>query len=257
MPAPTGWKDTTQAPQAAAWPWWAELHDLNWVPDPAPPDEAAACRYVHRQIKARDKRGLEDRHVLDLGCGRGACLGEALLLGAAQASAVDLSADAVALTAKLVRRFGRTLRYAVVADGSSTKLPSRIADIVWSHGVVEHLRPAELAAYMKEAARLSNGYVAVSAPNPGNGAYQEFRQLLLSEKRWPYGYEEPLQSYAAAIREAGLYLVADESVGDATEDLATLYARNLPWGRRNHWREKWSQGKLAGPVTVAIGCVRP
>lgn len=87
-----------------------------------------------------DRLGLEAKHVfLDLGCGRGEVMAEAIRRGS-HAIAIDYSWDAVALTASLVAGEAPVLQ----ADG--TALPFRDAsfDRVLLGDVIEHI-PWELA----------------------------------------------------------------------------------------------------------------
>jgi SAM-dependent methyltransferase len=248
-----GWRTTAEAP-AAAWPWQRELDDPLWEPPDIPPDEEAACREVHRIIRARDGHGIAGKIVVDLGCGRGVCLREAARLGAEVLVGIDPEPGAIELCAKVLApyRAGKKLR---AAPGWDTGLGARSAEVVWSHGVVEHLRPDELHRYLLEAARISSGWVAVSAPNPQNLGYQCFRTLLLDQERWPFGYEEPLPWYGDAFRAAHIEVVDQRSVGDGNPWLTTLYARQLPERGRDAIMDECTRGP--GPVTLTVGRVHP
>lgn len=219
----------------------------GWDPPPVPPDELEACRVIHRQLRTHDGLGLQGKSVLDYGCGRGNCLAEAARLGALELLAVDEDPDAVALAREACRTFRATFQ----GMYRTNDLPDGVVDVVWSHGVVEHLRPLDLAIYLREAARLSRRWVAVSAPNPANEPYLEWKRKLLREERWIFGYEEPLRSYATALRAAGLEVLYDDPCG-VSEELSTMYGAGLGPERHDYWRARWRQGTRDGVNVLAI-----
>lgn len=200
-----------------------------------PIDEWACIEVIEHVLVRHDGFGLKGRTLLDLGCGRGVCLREARLRGAATLIGVDLEEAACGLTEREVPGC-RT----VVADGSSVPLPDGSADVVWSHGVVEHMDEDAVRQYLKEAVRLSRQWVAFGAPNPLNGPYREFKRRELKAERWRFGYEEPLgEAYGWMLLDLGCQTVWDGEVGIHDSDLALLYAQQLPSSRKEFWRKLW------------------
>lgn len=239
------WRSTEEAP-APEWTWDAEEAARGDIGA----EEEAACRAVDNTLRAEDGHGVKGRVVLDLGCGRGACLRWAHLRGTRRLVGVDRSKGALQATRACL---GDAVEL-VEAEAMATGLSSGLADLVWSHGVVEHLRPAELGAYLAEAVRLSRRWVAFSAPNPGCGVYQAFRAKLLAEEAWVWGYEEPLPSYAPALESLGCAVVADHDVGRTWSALAP-YGDRLGPRARAHWRALAGAGGVPGIYTVVVARV--
>jgi SAM-dependent methyltransferase len=236
------WRTTEEAPPRAwAWPESVGMYE----------EERAACVAVDRILRAQTGAGLAGRTVLELGCGRGACLRYAREhLSAGPLIGVDRAEGAIEAATRALADLPdvRIVR----AEATATGLPGGCADVVWSHGVVEHFRPDELGAYIREALRLAGGgYVAFSAPNPGAPAYAAFRALLLAEERWEWGYEEPLASYAPAVVAAGGTVLFDGTVGRKMKH-AHPYARLLPEGEQNAIRARIAAGTEPGIYTLVI-----
>jgi len=241
------WTDTREAPPAT-WRWSRE-HALS----PTPPDEASAVSTVERLL------GLRGRTVLDLGCGRGACLREAWIRGAANLIGVDPSPGAVEATGWAIDGAGVPPERSriVRADhlGALEALGARVADLAWSHGVVEHLEPSgDLEAYLAALMALSSRWVAVSAPNPASPAYEAFRAKLLREERWIWGYEEPLPSYAPLLTRMGCEVISDGHVA-GTEDAARPYYRVLPHPESDRLRRAYAEGSVVGVCTLVVARV--
>lgn len=99
---------------------------------------------------------LEQRErVLDVGAGRGELVRVALESGAALATGVDYSADAVAMAAETLRVAGLGDRAQVVqGDARALSFDDGSFDLVTMIDVVEHLAPAELDATLGEARRV-------------------------------------------------------------------------------------------------------
>lgn len=94
--------------------------------------------------------------LVDIGCGRGELLADAIEAGARSAVGVEYSPAALELTRQTLTRHaidGDRAR-AIAADARALPLPDRCADLVTLLDVVEHLAPAELARTLDEARRI-------------------------------------------------------------------------------------------------------
>lgn len=239
------WRTTEEAPPRE-WSWTALDGGMY-------EEERAACLGVARVLRGERSRGLQGLTVLELGCGRGACLQYAREhLFAGPLVGVDRAAGAIE-AATLALGHLPDVRI-VRAEATETGLPAGCADLVWSHGVVEHFRPEELRAYVREAVRLSRGWVAFSAPNPAAPAYAAFRALLLAEERWEWGYEEPLLSYAPVLAAEGAEVVFDGTVGRRFKH-AVPYARLLPEQEQAEVRDRCAAGMEPGIYTLVVARV--
>ena len=137
------------------------------------------------------RAGLRPGEVLvDLGCGRGELLAEAVARGAARAVGVEYAASAVALARQTLAARDVTDRATVVAaDVRAVPLPDASADLVTLLDVVEHLAPQEVAAALAEARRLlrPGGRVLVHTM-PNRAIYSVTYPVLravLGRGRWP------------------------------------------------------------------------
>lgn len=238
------WKTTAEAPRAA-WPWAKELKDK--VKKGIPPDERAAIDVVESVLDKHDGLGLVGRTVLDLGCGRGVCLHEAARCGASVLVGVDLEISACRLTAWRLKQTAAEVHTFTDSSG----LPSQIADVVWSHGVVEHMPEPELELYLAEMVRLSSRWVCISAPNPLNKPYQAYREHHLQRETWAFGYEEPKESYGPDLLSLGCTTVWDGPAGN-DEKLSLLYAKALPMSSETYMTD-WR--KAGGVITVVCAKV--
>jgi len=238
-PSGIAWTSTKSEP-TPKWDWPGYL-----AHEAIPEEEAEAIASIHEVI---DLTGLV---VLDLGCGRGACLNAAKDYGVRKVIGVDQSPYALDAAKRLLDR--SDLPY-VLCEDEATKvgLPDACADIVWSHGVVEHFKKSELEPYFAEAIRLAGRYVAFSAPNPDSGVYREFRQMRLQEGTWKWGYEEPLSSYATYLRKAGCSVIIDAPICKGAH---YGYFKQLPEERQRHWRSRIVAGDEPGIYTLVVAVV--
>jgi 2-polyprenyl-3-methyl-5-hydroxy-6-metoxy-1,4-benzoquinol methylase len=105
------------------------------------------------------------RRVLVMGSWLGAEAIAYALCGA-EVTAIDLDADAVALSEELARRCGTSIRAAVM-DAAATSLPSGHFDLVSCSQVLEHLPPGRQSALLAEMWRLCRpgGLLWIDTPN--------------------------------------------------------------------------------------------
>lgn len=125
--------------------------------------------------------------LVDLGCGRGELLAEAVARGAARAVGVEYSESAVRLAQQTLQAQGTGARAEVIrCDLRAVPLPDGVADLVTLLDVVEHLSPHELAAALAEARRLlrPGGRILVHTM-PNRSVYSVvYRGLRLAAGRW-------------------------------------------------------------------------
>lgn len=168
------------------------------------------------------RAGFREGEVLvDLGCGRGELLAEAVRLGAARAVGVEYADSAVRLALQTLDRQGAGARAEVLpGDLRAVPLPDGTADLVTLLDVVEHLAPAELDAALVEARRLlrPGGRVLVhTMPNRAiyDVTYRALRATLGRRPGWPadprnewehamHVNEQTVGSLRRAMRGAGL-----------------------------------------------------
>jgi 2-polyprenyl-6-hydroxyphenyl methylase/3-demethylubiquinone-9 3-methyltransferase len=158
--------------------------------------------------------------LVDLGCGRGELLAEAVTGGAGRAVGVEYAASAVRLARQTLQKQGAGDRAEVIAgDLRAVPLPDACADLVTLLDVVEHLAPAELAAALTEAGRLlrPGGRVLVhTMPNRAvyTVTYRALRATIGRRHGWPadprnewerrmHVNEQTIRSLRRAMRTAG------------------------------------------------------
>jgi 2-polyprenyl-3-methyl-5-hydroxy-6-metoxy-1,4-benzoquinol methylase len=103
--------------------------------------------------------------VLDFGCGPG-FLTEKLLRRGLCCTALDFSADSVAMVAERLASFDNLAR-TIHATGLPTDLASRSFDTIFLVETIEHLLPADRDATLTELARLARpgGWLVVTTPH--------------------------------------------------------------------------------------------
>ena len=232
------WKDTREAP-SPSWPWQTELNDTARTQPNIAPCDAMCCRITLEKVG----------HVstlLDFGCGRAACLWEAKKAGIDDLIGVDVMPEALRLAERYVNA-----RTSLSVDGVCD-LPDHVADLVWSHGVVEHIEGVTLIDYFLEATRLSKKWVAFSAPNPNHEPYQAFRDHHLRRRTWVWGFEEPLESYAPLLRRMNCKVIYEGApLGSWNE--SRVYAGQVGSNQdRSRWEKMYHDKTMQGPSTLVI-----
>lgn len=226
------WKSTREAPPCRwAWPDGTEHDEI-------PIEEREACLTVDQVIG-----GVRGLSVLDFGAGKGACLRVADSSGAGALIAVDESPGALRICRRVFG--GRALN--VLCENNRVPLPDGIADVVWSHGVVEHMEGETLREYVAEATRLAARWVAFSAPNPMCRTYREFRAHHLERETWCWGFEEPVVSYSPWLEACGLTTVFDGDIGRSWRVARTYAIGDNRWHKRNH-----ETGACPGIYTLVV-----
>lgn len=207
------WASTREAPPCA-WSWDGRDGFEMYA------EEAEACDDVARVVAEHGDQFAGCR-VVEVGCGRGACLHYALtVLGASAVLGLDPSEGAVAATLRTVGALGGLA--VVLRDPLPGFALDFGATVAWSHGVVEHVEGSAVDEHVALLARLSRRWVAISAPDPRSPTYAAWRRDRLDREDWPWGFEEPLDSYAPACRAAGLDVVFDGTTARSPAALAAF-----------------------------------
>ena len=207
--------------------------------------------------------------LVDLGTGRGELLASAIDAGAAAATGIEYSPDAVRMAERTLEARGAgELARVIEGDVRAVPLPDSTADLVTMLDVVEHLAPAELTLAYGEAHRLlrPGGRVLVhTAPN--RTVYElTYRLQRLARpgrrRRWPADprndYEREMHvneqtpgSLRGGLRDAGFERIRTE-LGEwvytdfvPDERAKRLYSRLARLGpaRRLAMMDLWAEGR--------------
>lgn len=165
------------------------------------------------------RSGLRAGEVLvDVGCGRGELLVEALRAGAARAVGVEYAPAAVALARRTLAAAhagpGAQVR---LADARALPLPDGSADVLTLLDVIEHLSPTELDGALGEALRvLRPGGRLLVHTMPNRAIYTVTYRVMraMGGNRWPadprnelerqmHVNEQSLGSLRRSLRRAG------------------------------------------------------
>lgn len=213
-------------------------------------EEQEACDDVARILSSHG-HPFPGLRVVEVGCGRGACLHYAQsVLGASSVFGLDPSAGAVDATLRTIGEAGGKARR-LGDEGAVEEAVAFGADLAWSHGVVEHLDGDDaIRAHVALLAKLSRKWVAISAPNPNSAIYATWRRRLLDQERWQWGFEEPLESYAPAAIAAGLIIVTDTTTARSRR-AAAPFVRD-----RDGWTQEY-RDEAPGFYTLLIARVTP
>jgi len=145
---------------AAASRYWAFDFERQW---------AKHCRAVKQELQLVEQLGHwmppSGRRVLVMGSWLGAEAIAYALCGA-EVTAIDLDAEALALSAELAARYGTSIRTTVM-DAAATTLASEQFDLVSCSQVLEHLPPGRQPALLAEMWRLCRpgGLLWIDTPN--------------------------------------------------------------------------------------------
>lgn len=106
---------------------------------------------------------LRGRRVLDLGCGSGRYLVEALERGADHVVGVDFAPEMLELAAALIDRQGGSMRTDLVCEDITRFDPQQRFDLVIANGLFDYLAPAE--PVIQSAAAWCRGVFVASFPD--------------------------------------------------------------------------------------------
>lgn len=77
-------------------------------------------------------------------------------------------------------------------------------DCVWSSGVLEHFKPSEQLAILRESARVARRVVVALVPNRLSAAYRLGKWYMEKQGTWQFGYERAIHSQRRFFHLAGL-----------------------------------------------------
>jgi SAM-dependent methyltransferase len=143
---------------------------------------------------------FQGRSVLELGCGRAVLSRLAIDAGAASATLVDSSAEALRVARQL---FAGVQAVEFVQQDLLRYRAGRQFDIVLSSGLVEHFRGDQLVQCLRAHADHARDLVAIIAPtSPHPNAVQCRRRRFVEM----YGYERPISArrMASLLSQVGL-----------------------------------------------------
>jgi len=145
--------------------------------------------YVYRNVVAAAEDalgGMQERAVLEVGCGRGATLLELARRGATVVG-LDYSEEALAVCKALESRNGIAGRTTFVkGDARSLPFPGESFDFVFSVELIEHsLYPDTIPAEQHRVLK-PGGVIFLQVPQKYS-VYTAVKKLLIRMGRWPYG----------------------------------------------------------------------
>jgi hypothetical protein len=160
------------------------------------------------------------------------------ILPAVRPSAVAMLTEQAPLASELspVEFLERLNIHAVVQDVRSSGLANRSVDMVFSHGVLEHLPPPMLSEALAELRRLCSGSSVMShfigmADQFANfdRSITPFNNMRYSDRAWRWWNNSLIpqnrlrvSDYRRAYGEAGFEIVAEEDLSGAESDLASI-----------------------------------
>jgi len=165
--------------------------------------------YVYRNVLKTAEhflRGVENKSILEVGCGRGATLLEFARKGS-NVVGLDYSNEALDMCKALETRNGTTGR-ATFVNGDAGKLPflAESFDFVFSVGLIEHFEnPAGILLEQQRVLR-TGGYLLVQVPQKYS-LYTALKKVLIRLGKWPYGgWETEFSSgeISGLVMDAGL-----------------------------------------------------
>jgi 2-polyprenyl-3-methyl-5-hydroxy-6-metoxy-1,4-benzoquinol methylase len=144
--------------------------------------------YIRFEQTFRLFGNLEDRTVLDIGCGSGPYVLEAFLRGAAQVTAVDPAPGMLQLVRKRIENTAFARRCEFV-EGLFPGVLLKPHDLVIVMGVMDYV--ADAAAFLAELRPLVGSKAAISFPSK-HWFRTPFRKIRYKLRHCPvYFYEEP------------------------------------------------------------------
>lgn len=185
---------------------------------------AASQRWVETPILIGTSGSLNQRRVLEIGCGRGVGVEILLSLGAEHVTGFDLDPKMIALAQKRLETFGDRA-HVFVGDAEAIDSPDASFDTVVDYGVIHHIPQWQQA--LREIARVLK---------PGGIFYfEDLLKGLIST--WPapllFNHPQATQFYGhefrAELRAAGLRVLRWRQLGNLA--VAGRAIRSLQQGK--------------------------
>lgn len=149
--------------------------------------------------------------VLEIGSGTGE-LSLTLALGGRAVTIADISCDSLRTTIRCAQVLGCEIAACCIDGAQPLPFQDGAFDCIWSAGLLEHFRPDERQAMLRDWARVSARDVVTLVPNAACLAYRVGKRLLEVRGKWRYGLEEPLVSLRPECEAAGLTVVTERSI---------------------------------------------
>ena len=164
-------------------------------------------------VLKNEAKPFEGRRILEAGAGSGRISLRLAILGA-RVAAIDTAPQAIKHIREIFQNEGVG---ADISEGSIYEIPfpDGVFDVVWNAGVLEHFTPEEQTLALREMSRVCRPGGLVLTLNPYRFSLLYRLGKWLSERlgMWPYGYEQPVGSIAAAAPRETLSLVREYSTG--------------------------------------------
>ena len=215
---------------------WAPLYDDDGNPLIALESPAVRSRFG----------SLEDRRVIDIGCGTGR---HSLALAEARPRALfalDVTGEMMAIARRKLQ--GRPVHFVRHAFPRALPFPDATFDLAVLCLVIEHI--PDLGEAFAELRRIlaRGGRAIVSTLHPdrtAEGQRARFIDPLTGTRRPITTYHRTVGEYLAAASASGLVLEGEESLC-VTPDLAAALPRASRYlGKRLGWVASWSKGEPA------------
>ncbi len=182
---------------------------------------------------------------------------------------VDFSHSALRFSREVFARLGLKAQFVEANILGGVPLKDRLADLVWSSGVLEHFTDQQIVGILRESRRISRQTVLSLVPNARSLAYRLGKWVQESRSEWLWGHEEPRDTLAPLFRRAGLAAIRETSIGalhalnfltlpelQVAARLLASFFEQLPPGEA----DRLSQGYLlatTGAVPPPCGSTRP
>lgn len=154
---------------------------------------------------------VQDRSVLDVGCGSGGT-GMSLAQYGAIMTLFDMSPDSLALSKKVFDHQGLKGNF-IEGNMLSLPFPDNSFDIVTSFGVLEHFPATEIIQALKEMKRVAKDTIVTTVPNARCAFYLIAKWYAEKTGTWQYGYEKPEYSMNSYFQAAEINLYKEYSIG--------------------------------------------
>ncbi len=193
---------------------WDEFAAAAAGDDGSPPYHLASI--LDALDEARAGRPPGDIRLLDHGCGGGLTLLYLLARGYTGVHGVDIGGTVDHWNRLLKSRFGVDEPRFIIYDGQRLPFPDDHFDFIFSEEVIEHVRPAALAAYYAEERRTAR---------PGALVFHRAPHRLTP-------YESHTQTWLLHYLPRGLWLRALRVLGRDTTTAETALFLRWPWVHR-------------------------
>lgn len=139
---------------------------------------------------------------------------------------IDTSKEALRITSSLV---DESIPNPGIALASMFRIPfcDGTFDCVWNAGVLEHFKRKQQVRALTEMRRVCKprGLVITLVPHSRSLPYRVGKTWSQVRGTWQFGYEKPVRTMRRQIRQSGMELLAEYSIGP---DISFDFLRRLP-----------------------------